>query len=542
MTDYLPLSSPQAPKSLHVLIVEDSEDDAALLLAELRRGGYVVTWSRVDNARDLVAQLAIGHWDLVISDHNLPQFNAPEALRLVRERAGDLPFIIVSGSIGEAQAVAGMRAGANDYLLKGQLARLGPVVERELAEAAQRRKREEAEQALRHTEEQLRQAQKMEAVGRLAGGIAHDFNNLLTAIIGYSELLLSEIPKTAPLREDIEEIRKAGGRAAGLTQQLLAFSRHQVLEPRVVNLNEIISNVEKLLGRLIGEDIEVRIDLDSELQPVRVDPGQIEQVLMNLAINSRDAMPDGGRLAIRTRSTLTRPNSPDAMNLPPGPYAVMTVADAGTGIPPEIIEQIFEPFFTTKGPGKGTGLGLSTVYGIVKQSGGTILVESALGRGTEFSIYLPCIEAELQDTQPLVDTPVSIEGSETILVVDDDTTVRELVRKALEPHGYLILSAENGLDALRTLNSNQPVVDLLITDVIMPHMGGRELVTRVAEKRGLVPVLFLSGYPDSSEFGANIPPNAQAFLRKPFTPGALTQKVRQLLNRASGRAPENFWA
>jgi signal transduction histidine kinase len=540
MTNKLSTDAPRSPRALRVLIVEDSDDDVALAVAELRRGGYDVTWQRVDTGEGLEVQLAADTWDLVISDHSLPQFSAPDALQMVRERAGDLPFIIVSGSIGEAQAVAAMRAGANDYLVKGQLARLTPAVERELAEASQRRRREEAEQALRRTEEQLRHAQKMEAVGRLAGGIAHDFNNLLTAILGYSELFLSDLPSDAAGRADIEEIKNAGQQAASLTQQLLAFSRRQVLEPRVVNLNDIITNVEKLLRRVIGADVELSIDLEPALQPVGVDPGQIVQVLMNLAINARDAMPDGGHLSIQTRfRLLTQPLHIQEITLAPAPYAFVTVTDTGTGMPPEIAARIFEPFFTTKEPGKGTGLGLSTAYGIVRQSGGSIIVDSRPGSGTEFGIYLPCVDAPLETSPPETDLPVSVNGSETVLVVDDEAAIRDLVRKVLEAHGYRVLSAAHGVEALSLVGSYKAPIHLLITDIIMPRMGGRELATRLSEVRSALPVLFLSGYPDSSYLDTAIPQNAYAFLMKPFTPTTLTRRVRELLNQASGPSPAN---
>jgi two-component system cell cycle sensor histidine kinase/response regulator CckA len=532
------LEAHRSSKALRVLIVEDSEDDAALAVAELRRGGYDVTWQRVDTGSALEAQLTTHTWDVVISDHSLPQFCAPDALRVVRERAGDLPFIIVSGSIGEAQAVAVMRAGANDYLLKGQLARLTPAVERELAEAEQRRKRAEAEQALRHTEEQLRQAQKMEAIGRLAGGIAHDFNNLLTAILGYSELVLAAVPSDAAVRRDIEEIRNAGQRSAGLTQQLLAFSRQQILEPRVIQLNDIITDVEKLLRRVIGEDIELRVDLDSALQPVRVDRGQIEQVLMNLAINARDAMPGGGHLRVQSRSRLiAAPLQIQDVVLPLGVYAVVTVADTGTGMPPEIVARVFEPFFTTKSPGKGTGLGLSTVYGIVRQSGGAIIVDSRPGKGTEFGIFLPCADGPLETDHHGTEMPVSVNGWESVLVVDDEAGIRTLVQRALEPHGYRVLSAGDGMEALSLVAGHKAPLHLLITDIVMPKMGGRELVKRLSAIRRDLPVLFLSGYPDSHVDTA-IPHGVCASIMKPFTPTMLTRKVRDLLNQASMRSQD----
>jgi signal transduction histidine kinase len=289
-----------------------------------------------------------------------------------------------------------MKAGAADYLVKGQLTRLAPAVRRELADAEQRRQRAQAEETLQQTEQQLRQAQKMEAVGRLAGGIAHDFNNLLTAILGYSELLLQQMPSDAAGRADVDEIKKAGDRAAALTRQLLAFSRQQVLEPRVADFNEIVANVEKLLRRMIGADVELVTELDPAIGHVRVDPGQMEQVLLNLAVNARDAMPEGGRLCIRTgERVFTQRYRVYSATIDPGRYLLATVSDTGTGMTPDIVKQIFDPFFTTKGEGQGTGLGLSTVYGIVKQSAGYIFVDSEPGRGTAFEIYLHCVDAPL---------------------------------------------------------------------------------------------------------------------------------------------------
>ena len=295
------MSQPAAKELVRVVLVEDSEDDARLILRELRQGGYRVTAAeRVDTPDALKSVLSEGEWDLVLSDHNLPQFSAPEALKIVQACAPNIPFIIVSGSIGEDLAVAAMKAGASDYLVKGQLTRLAPAVRRELAEAEQRRQRAQTEDRLRRTEHQLRQAQKMEAVGRLAGGIAHDFNNLLTAILGYSELVLQAIPGDAPARADVAEIKKAGDRATALTRQLLAFSRQQVLEPRVSDFNEIVANVEKLLRRVIGAEVTMVTELDPTIGYVCVDPGHMEQVLMNLVVNARDAMPEGGSISIRT--------------------------------------------------------------------------------------------------------------------------------------------------------------------------------------------------------------------------------------------------
>ena len=523
-----------ASESLRLILVEDSEDDARLILHELRRGGYTVTARRVDTPQALASVLVDGEWDLVISDHNLPQFSAPEALRLVREDARDLPFIIVSGSMGEDLAVAAMKAGAADYLVKGQLTRLAPAVRRELADAEQRRQRAQAEETLQRTENQLRQAQKMEAVGRLAGGIAHDFNNLLTAILGYSELVLQEMPSDAAGRADIDEIKKAGDRAAALTRQLLAFSRHQVLEPRVADFNEIVANVEKLLHRMIGADVELVTELDPAIGHVRVDPGQMDQVLMNLAVNARDAMPEGGRLGIRTSERVfTQPYQVHGSSIEPGRYLLATVSDTGAGMTPDIMKQIFDPFFTTKGVGEGTGLGLSTVYGIVKQSSGHIFVDSEPGRGTAFEIYLPCVDAPVDALKPSASPLGRMEGSETILLVDDDGGIRELVHRALKDNGYHVLVARDGMEALAVANEHVGSIHVLITDLVMPRMGGAELAGQLTAARRDLAVLYLSGYTDRREWKLEASQVGRDYLQKPFTPSVLMRKVRELLDSTS---------
>jgi signal transduction histidine kinase len=522
-------------ESLRLVLVEDSEDDARLILQELCRGGYTVTARRVDTPQALASVLADGEWDLVISDHNLPQFSAPEALRVVRERGRDLPFIIVSGSMGEDLAVAAMKAGAADYLVKGQLTRLVPAVRRELADVEQRRQRAQAEGALRRTEHQLRQAQKMEAIGRLAGGIAHDFNNLLTAILGYSELLLQQMPSDAAGRADLDEIKKAGDRAAALTRQLLAFSRQQVLEPRVADFNDIVANVEKLLHRVIGADVELVTELNSAIGYVRVDPGQMEQVLMNLAVNARDAMPHGGRLCIRTsQRVFTQPYQVHTVAMEPGRYLLVTVSDTGTGMTPEVVKQIFEPFFTTKGAGQGTGLGLSTVYGIVKQSGGYIWVDSEPGRGTVFEIYLPCVDEPLEAVTLGASPLQRAEGFETVLLVDDDVGIRDLLCRALKDGGYHVLTAPDGLEARAVAEAHAGSIDILITDLVMPRMGGADLAAQLSAARRDLAVLYISGYTDRREWKLEALQVGRAYLQKPFIPSVLMRKVRELLNATTG--------
>jgi two-component system, cell cycle sensor histidine kinase and response regulator CckA len=378
-------------------------------------------------------------------------------------------------------------------------------------------------------EGQLRQAQKMEALGRFAGGVAHDFNNLLTAIQGYTSLLMNDLGPADPRREDLEEIRKASERAAALTRQILAFSRRQVAEPEAVNLNAVIREMERLLPRLVGEEIAVESALDPGLDAVHADPRQLEQVIMNLAVNARDAMPTGGRLLIETANEfLSESDSRVAPDLPPGPYIRLTVSDTGTGIAHEIQGKIFDPFFTTKGPGQGTGLGLATVYGIIKQAGGQVEVESAPDRGATFRVHLPRIEGLQLDQSPRLGSEPGPRGSETILLVEDEEAVRVFANKALEKQGYTVLEACHGRDALDRLAEHSGPVHLVITDIVMPEMGGSELALEMAREHPEVPILFLSGYSDG-EIAVRGLGQGGAFLPKPFTSDVLARKVREVL-------------
>lgn len=380
-------------------------------------------------------------------------------------------------------------------------------------------------------EEQLRQAQKMEAVGRLAGGIAHDFNNLLTAINGYSELAMRKLEEVDPLRLNLEEIRKAGDRAAALTRQLLAFSRKQILHPKVINLNAVVADMERMLKRLIGEDIDMRVILKPELGNVKADIGQIEQVIMNLVVNARDAMPRGGKLTIETANIyLGEEYAKHHISVEPGSYVMLAISDNGCGMDKETKARIFEPFFTTKEHGKGTGLGLSTVYGIVKQSKGDIWIYSETGRGTSFKIYLPYVEEEAEIVRPRRDGRPMPKGNETILLVEDDELVRNVAREVLELNGYKVLEAASGMEAEMICRNYEETIHLMLTDIVMPETSGRVAAEQVKELHPETSVLFMSGYTEDAIHHYYVPNGELNFIEKPFTPNDLAWKVREILD------------
>lgn len=386
-------------------------------------------------------------------------------------------------------------------------------------------------------EEQFRQAQKMEAVGTLAGGVAHDFNNLLTVINGYSELLMRKIPNDDPMRKLLVEIHQAGERAGNMTRQLLAFSRKQMLEPRVLNINAIVTDTTMMLRRLIGEDITLTNVLDPQLRPVRVDPGQIQQILMNLAVNARDAMPQGGRLTVETRHViLDEAYHQLHRETLPGAYAMIAITDTGTGMDEATKVRIFEPFFTTKGEGEGTGLGMAVVHGVVRQSGGFIEVYSELDKGTVFKLYFPLSEAPVSVAADASRVAlVMSQGTETILLVEDEDSVRALSRHILESCGYIVLEASDGMEAVKVAEVHHETIHLVVTDVVMPLLGGRQLAERLETMRPGLKVLFLSGYTDDAVVRHGILQADVAFLQKPFSPTALAQKVREVLDKKRGK-------
>ncbi|HKT80677.1 MAG TPA: response regulator [Vicinamibacterales bacterium] len=631
---------------LRVLIVEDSADDADVIAREIASHGYTLVLERVESEREMRAALSRGRWDVILSDYHLPQFSAPEALRVVQNSRADIPFLIVSGMVGEEAAVAALKAGAHDYLVKDRLARLVPAIERAMRDCCERSERRRAEEALRVSEaqyrslvehavsgifratedgrlitinpalvamlgygsrdelrdvemfqlfasseaaveffngvrerehvagfeakwrrktgdgirvrlsghftrsigaqsmfevmaeditephrlqEQLRQAQKMEAVGQLAGGIAHDFNNVLTAILGYAELLTDQIGPDKPIGRDLREIRVAAERAAALTQQLLAFSRKQVISVTPTDLSKVVRNLEPMLRRLLPESIRIICRLSDRLHPVLADATQLEHLLINLAVNARDAMTDGGTLTISTENAvLDREFVAAHDGASAGTYAAISVSDTGTGMSPDVQRRIFEPFFTTKERGRGTGLGLAAVYGTVKQLGGYIAVDSALGRGTTFTSYFPKTDSNERPAAVSVRAPSAV-GIETVLLVEDEDGVRSFAKIALERFGYRVLEADSAESALVRLESLSRPIDLLLTDVVLPGVNGRELARRIGERYPATRVLYMSGYATALRNEAGFQEPGLHVLEKPFTPQALFTKMREVL-------------
>ncbi|MDB5104822.1 MAG: sensory box histidine kinase/response regulator [Fibrobacteres bacterium] len=434
-----------------------------------------------------------------------------------------LPVISHSGRIAAVFALFFREPREAD---PGELTRL-EILKRTASLAIERRVSEES---LREAQDQLLQAQKMESIGKLAGGIAHDFNNLLTAINGYSELSLGMIERDSPLQEYLSEIKNAGARAADLTRQLLAYSRKQVLSSKVVDLNALIKDLGKMLKRIIGEQIELDLDLDPDLRTIKVDPGKIEQVVLNLAVNARDAIPAGGRITIRTRSlALPRDAPKDSKSLSPGAYAMLAVQDTGTGMSAEVKAHAFEPFFTTKAFGKGSGLGLSTVYGIIAQSGGRIFLESEEGAGSTFSMYFPVAEgADPEAPVSAVRRGPYMAGA-TILLVEDETAVRRLVRQVLADQGYTVLEGEDGAAGLEMGRDHPGPIDLVITDVVMPRMDGVQMIRHLRALRPDIRVLFISGYAETPVVQDGIAAGDSHFIQKPFLPHAILDEVRALL-------------
>jgi PAS domain S-box-containing protein len=639
-----------------VLHLEDSPRDAEVIHHKLEVAGVRCDIVLAHSKDSFEAALMRESFDLILSDYNLPGYDGTSAIERAHKHQPDTPVIVISGSIGEDEAVKCLRIGATDYLLKQRLDRLAPAVQRAIQEAEERRRRKEAEQALlqrerrlssiyetvsdslfyvdvepdgryrftsvnpafvsttgldynqivgkrvdevipepsltltlekyreairerrvvrweetveyprgrltgevsiapvfddagtcthlvgaghditerQRLEAQFRQAQKMESVGQLAGGIAHDFNNLLTVINGTAELAIEDLREGDPLLEDLQEIRRAGERAAALTRQLLAFSRKQILQPQVLDLNTVVAGMESMLRRLIGENIDLVVVPTVGLGRVKADPGQMEQVIANLAVNARDAMPQGGKLTVEMQGVDIDEQyaHQHGVVVKPGPYVMLAISDTGVGMDDVTRARIFEPFFTTKAPGKGTGLGLSTVYGIVKQSNGFIWAHSKVGHGTSFKVYLPQV-AEVAAGKRHSPTVAPGHGIETILLVEDVEGLRRLAKRMLESAGYTVLTAANGEEALLLLERYEQPLHLMVTDVVMPGMSGRTLAERFDATRPGMKVLYMSGYTDDVVVRHGVLDEGMPFLSKPFAVVELTRKVREVLDSES---------
>jgi two-component system cell cycle sensor histidine kinase/response regulator CckA len=652
----------EEPDEIRLLLIEDSEDDAVLVVNRLRRTGLRVDCERVETADAMCAAMERRTPDIVISDNGMPTFDAEAALRLLHDSGLDVPFIVVSGQIGEETATALMRAGAHDFVLKDKLARLGPAVQRELREARDRQERRRTEAALRTSEErfrlvaenlqdvlfrfrpgpspvleyispaivtmtgltpdelyeqpellfttvvpedrdgmrrswqsppgspltlslsrpdgtracaeqrlvavydddgvpaavegllrditaqveaaeqrrelerQLHQAERLDSLGQLADGIAHDFNNLLGVISGYTSFVLDELGPDHPCRPDLENIDDAARRAAALTRQLLIFSRLQPSQPEVVDLNAVVGQIERLLRRTIGEDIRFTIDVEPDLGVVTIDPSRLEQIIMNLVVNARAAMPEGGDLVIRTASVDRLPPTAIGARAAAERYVCLAVADTGCGMDEEVQRRAFEPFFTTRGTGQGSGLGLATVYGAVQEASGAIALDSAPGAGTRITVYLPAADRPAPAAAPDSVTGEAARGhGERILVVEDDDDIRTITRRVLTRGGYEVSDAATREEALRLVHDGTLAFDLLLSDVIMPGMPVLEFIRTVVAARPSIHIVFMSGYTADSDRRL---PEGVPIVNKPFTARTLLHQIQTTLsNRARPPLP-----
>jgi two-component system, cell cycle sensor histidine kinase and response regulator CckA len=511
---------------LHILHLEDDPDDAALIAATLTGADIASAITCVHNREDFVAALEQGGVDLILSDFALPAFDGLSAIEIVRTRWPHLPVILVSGTLGEERAIDALKSGATDYVLKDRLARLAPAVRRAMQEI-------ETRAAQQRLEAQVIEAQKMEVIGQLAGGVAHDFNNILAVIMGYSDLMMQDLAAEHPVRKYAEEIRHASARAAGLTRQLLVFSRKQTVQPTVLDLNQVVTDADKMLRRLIDENIDLTIQPGPDLWNIRADAGYVGQVLMNLVVNARDALPQGGHITVETRNfTQAEPAPPPTAAMLPGNYVLLAVSDSGPGMTPAVKARLFEPFFTTKPKGKGTGLGLTTCQTIVKQCGGHITVESEVSMGSSFKVYFPCIQQPADIKTDLLARSPLPRGTETLLLVEDEPAVRNLAGNVLAAQGYTVLRASNGQEGLNLAREHRgAAISLVVTDVIMPLMGGKVMADWLQTTYPGLKILFTSGYTDDTLAQAGVLAPDVAFLPKPYTSAVLVRKVRAMLDQ-----------
>ncbi len=507
--------------AIKLLILEDKEEDAILLIYELKRAGYLPEWKRVDCQTTFLDGLE-EHWDIILADYALPQFDGLQALEYIKLHNIDIPFILVSGSMGEEIAVEAMKMGANDYLLKDRLARLPSAVQHALDQNKLQREKTRLEAA-------LLQNQKMEAVGKLAGGIAHDFNNLLTIIIGSAELAESELANDHPVQKRLNTIQHASERAVGIIKQLLTFARKPLVHTKESNVKLLLAETCQLLIPILADQTKVNLINETD-QMVKVDPGQLQQVLINLAINARDAMPAGGQIDIQTGTEVVDLEYVvNGNSIKPGEYVTISIRDSGQGIPYEIQSRVFDPFFTTKDVGKGTGLGLAISYDIVSKCGGFISLVSQPGAGSNFTIHLPKIDSSIGHTPMLSPHNDKLIGHECLLLVDDEEQILEMVSEVLINMGYRVLTAKSGLDAISVFENCGSKIDLLVTDLSMPGMGGLELANELQRRDSSLKVLFITGYHENFEQGHNDKPMPGVVLEKPFSNNLLGSIVREVL-------------
>jgi signal transduction histidine kinase len=510
--------------SLNILHLEDDPLDTALIRSTLKKEGIACKTTNVQNEADFVAALERGGIDLILSDFALPTFDGLSATEIVRARWPEVPVIMVSGTLGEEQAIDSLKRGATDYVLKERLSRLAPAVRRAMLETEMRLER-------RRLEAQIIEGQKMEVVGRLSAAVAHDFNNILAVIMGYSTMLALDLDAKNPIRKYAEEIQNASERATSLTRQLLIYSRRQAVNPVVLDLNDVVNDLKKMLERLTSDDIEIKLVSGKQIGRIKADPGSLGQVLMNLAVNARDAMPEGGRLTIATKNVTIRKNTVGGPAPILGNYVMLSVRDTGTGMTDEVKSRLFEPFFTTKAKGKGSGLGLAICQTLVKQSGGHIVAYSEVGKGTTFEVYFPRTVQPL-DTATRPPEPAALpRGTETILLVEDDLAVRTMTRGILETQGYTVLSAANGQEGLDMVGARkESPIRLVLTDVMMPVMGGHAMAAQLKRAHPNLKVLFTSGYTEDTGTQQRLIESGAQFLPKPYSFAKLALKVRNMLD------------